>query len=52
LYAAVRHGIVMSRVMRRAVHFGQAVMPDDPDDLITHRSMIEQMLDGSWWKEH
>jgi aminoglycoside phosphotransferase (APT) family kinase protein len=46
LYAALRHGIIMSRIQQRAVHFGEAIRPDDPDDLITHRSTLEAMLAG------
>ncbi len=46
LYAALRHGIIMSRIQQRAIHFGEAVRPDDPDDLITHRSTLEAMLAG------
>jgi hypothetical protein len=37
--------------MARSVHFGEASIPDDPDDLITHRSTIERMLDGSYWQD-
>jgi aminoglycoside phosphotransferase (APT) family kinase protein len=48
-YAAIRHGIVMSRVQRRAIHFGEAVMPADVDDLILHRATLESMLDGTYW---
>jgi aminoglycoside phosphotransferase (APT) family kinase protein len=48
LYAALRHGIVMARVHARRVHFGETTWPDDPDDAIMHRSMLEAMLDGSW----
>jgi aminoglycoside phosphotransferase (APT) family kinase protein len=44
VYAALRHGIVMSRVARRSIHFGEAEQPDDPDDLILHRSTIESMI--------
>ncbi|MCC6338795.1 MAG: phosphotransferase family protein [Acidimicrobiia bacterium] len=47
LYAALRHGIVMARVHARRVHFGEAAWPDDPDDAIMHRPMLESMLDGS-----
>jgi aminoglycoside phosphotransferase (APT) family kinase protein len=50
VYAALRHGIVMSRVARRSIHFGEAVMPEDPDDLVMHRGLLEQMLDGTYWK--
>jgi len=48
-YAALRHGIVMARVIRRAVHFGEAAMPDDPDDLIYHRGTIDDMVAGTYW---
>ncbi|MDQ3147408.1 MAG: phosphotransferase family protein [Actinomycetota bacterium] len=51
LYAALRHGAVMSRVQRRAIYFGEATMPDDVDDLILHRSTIEAMLAGTYWSE-
>ncbi len=47
LYAALRHGIVMARVHARRVHFGEASWPDDPDDAIMHRAMLEAMLAGS-----
>jgi aminoglycoside phosphotransferase (APT) family kinase protein len=49
-YAALRHGIVMFRVTRRQIAFGQAVMPDDPNDLILHRSTLEQMMAGAYWE--
>lgn len=44
LYAALRHAIVMFRVQSRAIHFGQAQPPDDPDDMILHRRALEAML--------
>ena len=49
LYAALRHAIVMARVGRRGVHFGEAKMPDDPDDLIMHRAALEAMMEGTYW---
>ncbi len=49
LYASLRHAIVMSRVARRSILFGEMEMPDDPDDLIMHRATLEQMLDGTYW---
>jgi aminoglycoside phosphotransferase (APT) family kinase protein len=48
LYAALRHGIIMSRIARRAIQFGEAEMPGDVDDLIMHRSMLEAMLEGEF----
>jgi aminoglycoside phosphotransferase (APT) family kinase protein len=49
LYASLRHAIVMSRVARRSILFGEMEMPADPDDLIMHRATLEQMLDGTYW---
>jgi aminoglycoside phosphotransferase (APT) family kinase protein len=51
MYAALRHGIIMSRIQQRAIHFGEAEAPDDPDDLITHRATLEAMLDGGYWSQ-
>ena len=48
-YAALRHAIVMTRVTRRSIHFGEAEMPADPDDLIIHRPSLEEMLAGTYW---
>ena len=48
-YGALRHGIIMFRIARRSIHFGEAERPDDPDDMILHRGTIEAMLDGSYW---
>ena len=50
MYAALRHGIVMSRVQQRAIHFGEATMPDDVDDLVMHRATLEAMLAGTYWR--
>lgn len=48
VYAAVRFGAVMRRVHERAVHFGEAHIPRDPDDMILHRRLLARMLDGTW----
>jgi aminoglycoside phosphotransferase (APT) family kinase protein len=48
-YAALRHGIIMTRIHARRVHFGEAEWPDDVDSVIHHRPTLEKMLDGSWW---
>jgi len=48
-YAALRHGIIMFRIARRSIHFGEAEVPEDPDDMILHRATIEQMLEGTYW---
>lgn len=44
MYAGLRHGIIMSRIRRRAIHFGESEMPEDPDDLVLHRALLEDML--------
>jgi len=49
MYAALRHAIVMSRVARRQVLFGEIAMPEDPDDMIMHRPTLEEMLAGTYW---
>jgi aminoglycoside phosphotransferase (APT) family kinase protein len=51
LYAALRHGIIMSRITQRQVAAGQGTMPDDPDDMIMHRATLEQMMDGTYWSK-
>jgi aminoglycoside phosphotransferase (APT) family kinase protein len=48
VYAALRHGVIMARVQRRSIHFGEATMPEDPDDLVMHRASLEAMLAGSY----
>jgi len=51
LYAALRHAVVMSRVARRQVLFGEIAIPEDPDDMIMHRASLEKMLAGTYWQE-
>jgi len=51
VYAALRHGMIMTRVVERSVHFGEAEWPDDLDSVIPHRHVLEQMLDGTWWQK-
>jgi aminoglycoside phosphotransferase (APT) family kinase protein len=45
VYAALRHGIVMSQVKRRMIHFGEETVPEDPDDYVMHRAMIERLIE-------
>ncbi|MGI9592221.1 MAG: phosphotransferase family protein, partial [Myxococcota bacterium] len=47
-YAALRHAIIMARIHRRIVHFGQAERPEDPDEIIPHRALLERLLAGTW----
>ncbi|MBW2273667.1 MAG: phosphotransferase family protein [Deltaproteobacteria bacterium] len=50
VYAALRHGIILTRIHARRVHFGEGEWPEDIDSVIYHRSTLERMLDGSWWE--
>jgi len=50
-YAALRHGIVMFRITRRSIRFGEAVMPDDPDHAILHHAHLARMIEGVYWGE-
>jgi aminoglycoside phosphotransferase (APT) family kinase protein len=51
MYAAVRQAIIMSRITRRQVHFGEAEMPLDPDHTFMHHRSLDAMLDGSYWRK-
>jgi aminoglycoside phosphotransferase (APT) family kinase protein len=44
VYAGLRHAIVMSRTERRRIAFGEVGRPDDPDDLVMHRTLLESMI--------
>jgi len=48
-YAGLRHGIIMTRVTERQVHFGEAEWADDVDASIPHRDVLQKMIDGDWW---
>lgn len=50
-YAALRFGIIISRTQRRAISFGEAELPDDPDDLLSNRHPLEAMVEGSYWEQ-
>ncbi|MCF8601928.1 phosphotransferase family protein [Gordonia sp. HY442] len=49
LYAALIHAVIMYRINCRAIHFGQAEEPADPDDMILHRATLEAMMAGTYW---
>jgi aminoglycoside phosphotransferase (APT) family kinase protein len=49
LFAALRFGIVSIRTSARAIAYGDMPAPESLDDLIMHRGLIEQMLDGAYW---
>jgi aminoglycoside phosphotransferase (APT) family kinase protein len=50
-YAALRHGIVMFRITRRSIRFGEAEMPENPDHAILHHAHLARMIEGVYWDE-
>src|SRR5438105_4893351 len=49
VFAALRFAIVSVRTSTRGIAYGTMEKPDDPDDLIMFRNLLEHMLDGSYW---
>ena len=49
VFAALRFAIVSVRTSLRGVTYGQMEMPDDLDDFVMFRHLLDQMLDGSYW---
>ena len=47
-YAALRHAIVMGRIKRRMIHFGEDEVSADPDDYVMHRASLEKLLAGTY----
>jgi aminoglycoside phosphotransferase (APT) family kinase protein len=48
VYTALRHAIVMARIKRRMIHFGEDTDTDDRDDYVMHRASLEALLDGTY----
>jgi aminoglycoside phosphotransferase (APT) family kinase protein len=49
VYAALRFAIVSIRTSTRGIAYGSMEQPDNPDDLVMFRDLLEQMLDGDYW---
>ena len=47
MFAALRFAIVSIRTSTRGIAYGTMEKPDDPDDLVMFRGLLEQMLDGT-----
>ena len=47
-YAALRHATVMTRVAERMAHDAGNPLPEDPDELIMHRTTLEGLLEGTY----
>ena len=49
VFAALRFAVVSIRTSTRGMAYGIMEKPDDPDDLVMFRTLLERMLDGSYW---
>jgi aminoglycoside phosphotransferase (APT) family kinase protein len=49
VYAALRFAIVSIRTSTRGIAYGSMEKPEDPDDLVMFRDLLEQMLAGTYW---
>ena len=49
VYAALRFAVVSIRTSTRGIAYGSMEKPDDPDDLVMFRTLLEQMLAGTYW---
>jgi aminoglycoside phosphotransferase (APT) family kinase protein len=47
-YAAIQHAIIMARIKRRMIHFGEDQVPEDPDDYVLHRASLDKLLAGTY----
>lgn len=45
-YAAVQWAIVFLRTGQRSAHFGERELPDNPEELIMNRALLESMIDN------
>jgi aminoglycoside phosphotransferase (APT) family kinase protein len=49
VYAALRFAIVSIRTSTRGIAYGSMEKPEDLDDLVMFRGLLEQMLAGTYW---
>ena len=49
VFAALRFATISTRTTLRSIMYGQMEQPEDLDDLIMFRPLLEQMLDGTYW---
>ncbi|MGJ3507991.1 phosphotransferase family protein [Enemella sp. A6] len=46
-YAAVRHGVIMSRIARRSILLGDREPVENLDELVLHHKLLRKLLDGT-----
>jgi hypothetical protein len=46
VYAGLRQAIILSRITRRRIHFGEQEAPASPDEYVLHHTMLARMIEG------
>ncbi|WP_241730974.1 MULTISPECIES: phosphotransferase family protein [unclassified Dietzia] len=46
VYAGLRQAIILSRITRRRIHFGEQETPATPDEYVLHHTMLERLIVG------
>jgi aminoglycoside phosphotransferase (APT) family kinase protein len=49
VFAALRFATISVRTSLRGIEYGTQEQPEDLEDLIMFRHLLEQMLDGTYW---
>jgi aminoglycoside phosphotransferase (APT) family kinase protein len=50
VFAALRFAVISVRLSTRSIGHGMMEATTDPNDLIMFRAMLEQMLEGTYWR--
>jgi aminoglycoside phosphotransferase (APT) family kinase protein len=43
-YAGLRQAIILSRITRRRIHFGEQEAPVSPDEYVLHHEMLARLI--------
>ncbi|MGX1769478.1 phosphotransferase family protein [Dietzia sp. NPDC055340] len=43
-YAGLRQAVILARIHRRRIEFGEAEAPDNPDDYVLHNTMLYRLI--------
>ncbi|MBS7546796.1 phosphotransferase family protein [Dietzia sp. Marseille-Q0999] len=46
VYAGLRQAIILSRITRRRIHFGEQEAPSHPDEYVLHHPMLARLIAG------
>ena len=44
VYAGLRQGVILSRITRRRIHFGEQEPPAHPDEYVLHHAMLARLI--------